>query len=95
MFHKSIRRIIASPIKAQEALMPSKTKSGESQDPPVDPAQTEPVAQHIHDETKHPLKAPIGGVPPNIAKQFPGKGAKHGGGFNQGAKSRNFRHQGR
>ncbi len=72
--------------------MPKKPKPGESQDP--EPAPTEPTAQHLHDEQKRPLKAPVGGVPPNLPKQFPGKGPKH---FNNmgASKSRNFRHQGR
>lgn len=71
--------------------MPKKPTNGESQD--TDPQQSEPVAQHLHDEQKRPLKAPVGGIPPNLPKQFPGKGPK---GFNQNqAKGRNFRHQGR
>lgn len=72
--------------------MPKKPVSGEKQ--PVEPAQTEPVAQHLHDEQKHPLKMPVGGVPSNLPKQFPGKGPKHFGGQVQN-KGRNFRHQGR
>jgi|WetSurMetagenome_2_1015567.scaffolds.fasta_scaffold852352_1 hypothetical protein len=70
--------------------MPKKPTDGET------PAEAElPVRQHLHDETKRPLKAPIGGVPPNIAEQFPGKGGKgHFGGQVQN-KGRNFRHQGR
>lgn len=76
--------------------MPKKTKpgaeTGESQEAKTEPA--EPIAQHLHDETKRPLKAPVGGVPQNLPKQFPGKGgSKH---FNQAQnKGRNFRHQGR
>ncbi len=70
--------------------MPKKPKSDE----PAEPAQTEPTAQHLHDEQKRPLKAPIGGVPSNLPKQFPGKGPKHFAGKIQG-KGRNFRHQGR
>lgn len=63
--------------------------------PPADETQTGPVPQHLHDETKRPLKAPVGGVPPNIAEQFPGKGGKgHFGGQTHGG-GRNFRHQGR
>lgn len=62
---------------------------------PPDDSAVEPVAQHLHDETKRPLKAPIGGVPPNIAEQFPGKGGKgHFGGQTRNG-PRNFRHQGR
>ena len=72
--------------------MPKKPVSGEKQ--PVEPAQTEPVAQHLHDEQKRPLKMPVGGVPSNLPKQFPGKGPKHFGGQVQN-KGRNFRHQGR
>lgn len=70
--------------------MPKKPTDGET------PAESElPVAQHLHDETKRPLKAPIGGIPPNIAEQFPSKGGK--GHFNAQShgKGRNFRHQGR
>lgn len=63
-------------------------------DPPAEPAQTEPTAQHLHDEQKRPLKAPIGGVPQNLPKQFPGKGPKGFGKLVQ-SKGRNFRHQGR
>lgn len=71
--------------------MPKKPKKAGSAEPPAEPA--EPVAQHLHDEQKRPLKAPVSGIPPNLPKQFPGKGAKH---FNLNqAKSRNFRHQGR
>ena len=67
--------------------MPKKP-TGESQD-----TDQEPVTQHLHDEKKRPLKAPIGGVPPNLPKQFPGKGPKN---FTQNqGKGRNFRHQGR
>jgi hypothetical protein len=70
--------------------MPKKPTTGET---PVEPEL--PVAEHLHDETKRPLKAPIGGVPPNIAAQFPGKGGgKHLGG-QIANKGRNFRHQGR
>ena len=70
--------------------MPKKPVDGET---PVEPEQ--PVPQHLHDESKRPLKAPVGGVPPNIANQFPGKGGgKHFGG-QVAAKGRNFRHQGR
>lgn len=59
------------------------------------PDSDQPVPQHLHDETKRPLKAPIPSVPPNLPKQFPGKGGKgHFGGQTHGA-SRNFRHQGR
>jgi hypothetical protein len=62
---------------------------------PKDEPKVEPAPQHLHDETKRPLKAPIGGVPPNIAEQFPGKGGKgHFGGQTHGG-GRNFRHQGR
>jgi len=72
--------------------MPKKPKkAGEKQ--PVEPAPSEPVPQHLHDEMKRPLKAPIGGVPPNLPKQFPGKGPKNLTGM-QG-KGRMFRHQGR
>lgn len=71
--------------------MPKKAKPGESQDP--EPA--EPTAQHLHDEQKRPLKAPVGGVPPNLPKQFPGKGPKSFGNLAQANKGRNFRHQGR
>jgi hypothetical protein len=73
--------------------MPKKPSKAGSKKPPVEPQPDEPVAQHLHDEQKRPLKAPIGGVPPNLPKQFPGKGPKN---FSQmAAKSRNFRHQGR
>ena len=63
--------------------------------PGEEPAATEdgPVAQHLHDETKRPVKAPIGGVPANIAAKFPSKGAKNFGQLKGG--NRNFRHQGR
>ncbi len=74
--------------------MPKKPKKSEAKDPPAEPAKTEPAAQHLHDEEKRPLKAPIGGVPPNLPKQFPGKGPKGFGNMVQG-KGRNFRHQGR
>ena len=67
--------------------MPNKPTDGDT------PA--EPVPQHIHDETKRPLKAPIGGIPPNIAEQFPGKGGKGHFGGQLKNKGRNFRHQGR
>lgn len=51
--------------------------------------------QHLHDETKRPLKAPPGGIPPNLKDQFPGKGGKgHFGGQSHNG-PRNFRHQGR
>ena len=61
---------------------------------PEEPAsEQEPTAQHLHDETRKPLKAPPGGVPPNLPRQFPGKGP---GNFGQvQAKGRSFRHQGR
>ncbi len=72
--------------------MPKKPKKAD--DPPAEPVQTKPAAQHLHDEEKRPLKAPVGGVPPNLPKQFPGKGPKSFGNFAQG-KGRNFRHQGR
>jgi hypothetical protein len=71
--------------------MPNKsepTKPSEADKP------AEPVAQHLHDETKRPLKAPVGGVPPNIRDQFPGKGGKGQFGKTHGG-PRNFRHQGR
>lgn len=61
--------------------------------PPAEPDQTKPVAQHLHDEERRPLKAPIGGVPPNLPKQFPGKGPKNF--TNMQGKGRMFRHQGR
>lgn len=73
--------------------MPKKPKPGKSQDP--EPAPAEPAAQHLHDEEKRPLKAPVGGVPPNLPKQFPGKGPKAFGNLAQANKGRNFRHQGR
>ncbi len=69
-------------------------KKPQKADPPAEPAQSEPVAQHLHDEQKRPLKAPVGGIPPNLPKQFPGKGPKHFNASAQG-KGRNFRHQGR
>jgi hypothetical protein len=71
-----------------------KPKNGKStKKPPVEPESMEPEAQHLHDETKRPLKAPVGGVPSNLPKQFPGKGPKH---FSQmSGKGRLFRHQGR
>ena len=73
--------------------MPKKPSKAGSKEPPVEPEATEPAAQHLHDEQKRPLKAPIGGIPPNLPKQFPGKGPKN---FNQNfGKGRNFRHQGR
>jgi hypothetical protein len=53
-----------------------------------------PVREHLHDDEKRPLKAPIGGIPPNIANQFPSKGGKNFG-HAQPNKGRNFRHQGR
>lgn len=63
---------------------------------PPDDSPAEPTAQHLHDETKRPLKAPISGIPPNIAEQFPGKGGKgHFGGKSHNNGPRNFRHQGR
>lgn len=77
--------------------MPQKpTKSGEAKpsDAPEPVEPVEPAAQHLHDETKRPIKAPIGGVPQNLPKQYPGKGLKHFAGQMQG-KGRNFRHQGR
>ena len=67
--------------------MPKKPTSEE-------PEPVEPEAQHLHDETKRPLKAPVGGVPENLPKQFPGKGPRHFTGKVQN-KGRNFRHQGR
>jgi hypothetical protein len=67
--------------------MPKKPEDG--------PADDKPVAEHLHDETKRPLKAPIGGIPPNIAAQFPGKGGKGNFGAQVQNKGRNFRHQGR
>jgi hypothetical protein len=73
--------------------MPKKPKKTDKNDPPVEPEQQEPVAQHLHDEQKRPLKVPVGGVPPNLPKQFPGKGPKNFAGM-QG-KGRMFRHQGR
>lgn len=73
--------------------MPKKTKKPEKKAPPVEPDPQEPVKQHLHDEERRPLKAPIGGVPPNLPKQFPGKGPKNFAGM-QG-KGRMFRHQGR
>ena len=68
-------------------------KKPEKKEPPVEPDQQEPVAQHLHDEERRPLKVPVGGVPPNLPPQFPGKGPKN---FTQVMnKGRNFRHQGR
>ena len=73
--------------------MPKKPKQADSKEPPVEPQPAEPVPQHLHDESRRPLKAPPGGVPPNLPKQFPGKGPKL---FQQNlGKGRNFRHQGR
>ena len=72
--------------------MPKKPKKAGSQEPPAEPV--EPVVQHLHDEQKRPLKAPIPGVPQNLPKQFPGKGPKQFSNMSQ-AKGRNFRHQGR
>ncbi len=72
--------------------MPKKAKSGDGK--PAEPAPTEPAAQHLHDEQKRPQKAPVGGVPANLPKQFPGKGPKGFAGQVQ-SKGRNFRHQGR
>jgi len=69
--------------------MPKKPTKASSQEPPA-----EPVAQHLHDEGKRPLKVPIPSVPQNLPKQFPGKGPKHFANMAQG-KGRNFRHQGR
>ena len=72
--------------------MPNKPEDGPTADKP---AADKPVAQHLHDETKRPMKAPIGGVPPNLAEHFPGKGGKgHFGGKTHNS-GRNFRHQGR
>lgn len=67
--------------------MPNKPSDGDK------PA--EPVVEHLHDETKRPLKTPVGGIPSNIKDQFPGKGGR--GHFNGQVqnKGRNFRHQGR
>ncbi len=70
--------------------MPNKPTDGET---PVEPEL--PVRQHLHDETKRPLKAPVGGVPPNIANQFPGKGGGKNLAGQSNGKGRSFRHQGR
>ena len=75
--------------------MPKKPKNAEpkkpaaSQDEPVQ----DPAPQHLHDETRKPLKAPPGGIPPNLPRHFPGKGGGHQN-FVQ-SKNRSFRHQGR
>lgn len=61
-------------------------------DPSI-PETDGPTAEHLHDDTKRPVKAPIGGVPQNIANAFPSKGAKNFGQLK--GKGRNFRHQGR
>jgi hypothetical protein len=74
--------------------MPKKPSKAGSKEPPAKPEPTEPATQHLHDEQRRPLKAPVGGVPPNLPKQFPGKGPKQFGNLVQG-KGRNFRHQGR
>jgi len=71
--------------------MPKKPAKAGSQEPPAEPV--EPVTQHLHDEQRRPLKVPASGIPPNLPKQFPGKGPKNFGAV-QG-KGRNFRHQGR
>jgi len=55
--------------------------------------QAEPVKEHLHDDTKRPVKAPVGGLPPNIAADFPTRGSKNFGQLT--GKGRNFRHQGR
>ncbi|GAA0536157.1 hypothetical protein FHS83_003285 [Rhizomicrobium palustre] len=62
-------------------------------DEPVTAPADGPVAEHLHDDTKRPLKAKIGGVPENIANAFPNKGARNFGQLKGG--QRNFRHQGR
>jgi|WetSurMetagenome_2_1015567.scaffolds.fasta_scaffold1677734_1 hypothetical protein len=69
--------------------MPKKpdTKAGDTAKP------DEPAAPPPHTE-KQPLKAHIGGIPPNLQQQFAGKGTKHMN-SNQANKGRNFRHQGR
>jgi hypothetical protein len=77
--------------------MPKKSKNTKTGKPaPDEPeapeGQPEPVPQHLHDETRRPLKAPPGGVPPNLPRQFPGK-AGHFSQIKGG--NRNFRHQGR
>jgi len=74
--------------------MPKKPSKAGSKEPPAEAEPIEPAAQHLHDEQRRPLKAPVGGVPPNLPKQFPGKGPRHFGNMVQG-KGRNFRHQGR
>lgn len=76
--------------------MPKKPKNSSSKQTgkPEDPApEQEPAAQHLHDETRRPLKAPPGGVPANLPRQFPGKGSGHFGQVQ--TKGRSFRHQGR
>lgn len=60
---------------------------------PTVPETDGPTAEHLHDDTKRPLKAPVGGVPQNIANAFPSKGGKNFGQLKGG--QRNFRHQGR
>jgi len=62
-------------------------------DPHDAPAADGPAAEHLHDDTKRPVKAPVGGLPPNIAADFPTRGGKNFGQLK--GKGRNFRHQGR
>jgi len=75
--------------------MPQKSsKKPKKEQPPAEPDPAETVPKPLHSTETRPLKvSPIGGVPPNLPKQFPGKGPKN---FNTPlGKGRNFRHQGR
>lgn len=74
--------------------MPKKSKNTKTGKPASDKPEVlpEPAPQHLHDETKRPLKTPPAGIPPNLPRQFPGKP----GNFSQiKGGGRNFRHQGR
>ena len=68
---------------AGDFTMPKKPTKAGSPEPPAEPV--EPAAQHLHDEQRRPLKAPISGIPPNlpeaISRQRPQKlQSEHGQG---------------